>query len=125
MITKRISGVLVWLGAGLLVLAGASSATDLRLAFLDREKYELAEVKAYYSMLGGEQAILAEKWKNYQDQARSCPAVAEVVKVRVAKTTDSGEYVITLMGPTGKTCSLWVKGSRERVELPVRDFSPY
>lgn len=123
------------IGVVVLVVAvvAALPQSDLRKAFLDHQKYEYPEVKAYFPQLGGESFVLSERWKNYQKTARSCPAIAEVVTVEVSKTTDGGEFVIRMKGPNyhedrigdEDVCSLWVRGSFMDTELPVRDISPY
>jgi hypothetical protein len=109
--------------------------SSLRKAFLHHQQQEYPEVKAYYPVIGGESFVMTERWKNYQKYAKKCPAIAEVVSVELRKTTDGGEWVITMRGPnSGKegkdgfeidTCSLWVKGIAVNERLEVRDFTDY
>jgi hypothetical protein len=112
----------------------ALAPSDLRKAFDHHQSQEYPAIKAYYPQLGGEGFVLSERWKNYQKYAKDCPAIAEVVKVVVSKTSDGGEYVIELKGPSARigadgfekdVCSLWIRGSGENQELDVRDFTSY
>lgn len=108
---------------------------DLRKAFEHHEKLEDPQIKMYYyGILGGEDFVRSERWKNYQKYSKDCPAIAEVVKVVVSKTSDGGDYVIEMSGPsvregkdgfTKDKCSLWIKGGSENKELDVGDFTSY
>lgn len=126
--------MLVTIGCSVQPISAPPAPNDLRKAFLDHQKYEFAGVKAYYPQLGGESFVLSERWKNYQKYAKECPAIAEVVTVEISQTSDGGEFVIQMKGPSahrGKdgfesdVCSLWVSGGELNVDLPVRDFTSY
>ena len=115
-------------------LLPALDSSDLRKAFLHHQKQEYPAVKAYYGIAGGEDFVLSERWKNYQKYAKTCPSIAEVTEVVISKTSDGGEYVIQMKGPSAHTgsdgfetdvCSLWINGGHENVPLQVRDFSSY
>jgi hypothetical protein len=116
-------------------LHAQGSVSALRKVFEHHQQQESPEVKVYYPAAGGEAFVLSRRWKNYQKQACNCPAIAEVVSVQIGKTSDTGNYVITMRGPNaGKkgldgfeldTCSLWINGGEEDKRLEVRDFTNY
>ena len=112
----------------------AQSTSDLRKAFLAHQGQESEEIKSYYPQVGGENFVLSERWRNYQKDAKSCPAIAEVTSVVISKTTDTGSWVIQMSGPSAHTkqdgfqadvCSLWIRGGVAGADLQVGDMTPY
>lgn len=117
-----------------IIAVAQNSTTDLRRAFLHHQGQESESVKQYYPVIGGESFVMQERWKNYQKYAKDCPAIAEVIHVVVSKTSDSGDFVIQLSGPSVKVkpdgnlqgiCSLWINGDDLGKPLDVRDFTSY
>ena len=117
-----------------------SQTSRLRRAFQHHAGVEDPSLKSYYPQLGGESFVRSEQWKNYQEYAKHCPQIAEVLSVQITKTSDTSSYVITLRGPDAHTewpkgspnagferdvCSLWVNGGKENDELQVNSFTAY
>lgn len=116
------------------------TSSDLRKAFLDHERNDYPEeiqeaqrLDRQHSVLG-DHWVESERWKNYQKYAGGCPAIAEVTRVTVSRAEDSGDFVISMSGPsrhedkdgnTTDVCSVWVRGGSLNTELPVRDFTNY
>lgn len=95
----------------------------LRQAFEEREAVMWPLIAADVPRAGGEEFIRAERWKNHVKQASRYPDIAEIVKVKVDLTSDTGELVITLRSVDSKTvASLWLQ--REPGSEPMNPEHP-
>ena len=65
------------------------------------------------------------RWTNWQEEARSLPALENVVHVLLGKTQDSDEWLVTLTDVDGVQASFWLASGRNEGGGRVRSISAY
>lgn len=135
---KRAFVVSMFVMFAVLCVYAATQDSDLHKAFLHSRKYDPADWNRIDRMLdeiNGAGSSQAARWARYRQDAKHCPAIAEVVRVEISKTIDTGNYVIMLIGPRGMidpedanadTCSLWIDGHNDQGQrMEVTGFTTY
>lgn len=101
-----------------------NSPSVTRRAFEEREKLDWPTIAPYVAMMGGEQFVRAERWKNFLKYQPFYIHAEDAVKIVVSRTSDTHDWVITILNPDGKESEFWVDGGEENKELPIHDVEP-
>jgi hypothetical protein len=124
---KRI--IIVTLGAFVL---GAGAATLLPSktdrAFDQQEKNDPQTAMTYSyapQLMMSRAGLRLIRLANYKKYAKDLPHLENITSASLSKTSDGGDWVITLTDVDGVTASIWLVGGKETGVFPVSTVTSY